>query len=417
MNAPTFIRISIAISLLTWSASFPQSSPLDSLNAGEWYEVPNSKLEAVKPNPLPPGSVSAVMDAWSGGAYDDKRDRLIVWGGGHGDYSGNEVYVFDVRQLKWTRVNDPSPDVGGIESSGYYPDGGPRSRHTYNYIQYVPGIDRFCTFGGAGFYPSGQTGTYKTLCFNFDTRQWEKMSEGFGANIGKLSGVDAAGHVWVHGAGGNPPFSEWDPVADRWTSHSVYGVGWLDYYLTASVGQKNFLALGGGKMLLWDLAHPTLQPLDLTSSGDNAIVAKNCPGLDYDPVSGKFIAWSGGSDVYALDLSKRAWSKITPAATNKIIPTAAQNNGTFGRFRYIKSRNLFIAVNRTNENVFFYKLSAGGALPIKILNGNHHNQTHPAVNLSGTQIRFYAPINTQTKAWDTRGKNILLDAKRSDPLK
>jgi hypothetical protein len=36
------------------------------------------------------------MAAWGGGAHDTKRDRLIVWGGGHGDYGGNELYAFDV---------------------------------------------------------------------------------------------------------------------------------------------------------------------------------------------------------------------------------------------------------------------------------------------------------------------------------
>jgi len=49
------------------------------------------------------------MTAWSGGAFDTTRDRLVVWGGGHADYPGNELYVFDLGTLRWQRLTDPSP--------------------------------------------------------------------------------------------------------------------------------------------------------------------------------------------------------------------------------------------------------------------------------------------------------------------
>jgi len=37
------------------------------------------------------------------------------------------------------------------------------------------------------------------------------------------------------------------------------------------------------------------------------------------------------------------------------MPTAAEDRGTFGRFRYVPSRDVFIVVNRTNENVYIYR--------------------------------------------------------------
>jgi hypothetical protein len=117
-----------------------------SIGPGEWFEAAGTRFDAVKPAPLPTGDFAAIMSAWSGGAFDGKRDRLMIWGGGHGDYAGNEVYAFDLGALKWERLNQPSADVGGNESSGVYPDGSPRSRHTYNYVQYVTALDRFCTF-------------------------------------------------------------------------------------------------------------------------------------------------------------------------------------------------------------------------------------------------------------------------------
>src|SRR5262249_54969665 len=34
---------------------------------------------------------------WSGGAWDDRNQRLIVWGGGHSDYAGNEVSALNLK--------------------------------------------------------------------------------------------------------------------------------------------------------------------------------------------------------------------------------------------------------------------------------------------------------------------------------
>ena len=132
----------VAVSCVLVAAN---ATPVDDLQPGHWYEAPNSQLLDVTPSPVPPGvtGVASIMDAWSGGAYDTQRDRLIVWGGGHTDYSGNELYVFDIETLTWTRLTDPTYDVGG--GAPYYNDGSPRSRHSYDYLQYLPTIDRFCS--------------------------------------------------------------------------------------------------------------------------------------------------------------------------------------------------------------------------------------------------------------------------------
>jgi hypothetical protein len=47
-----------------------------------------------------------------------------------------------------------------------------------------------------------------------------------------------------------------------------------------------------------------------------------------------------------------------PAPTNTITPTAPNQNGTYGRFRYVPSKNVFIVVNSVDENVYFYKFTS-----------------------------------------------------------
>ena len=94
-----------------------------------------------------------------------RRNRMVVFGGGHGDYAGNEIMVFDIETLRWIRINDPSPrfdSEGVIERSGYYPDANgypdlqqPRSRHSYWSQIYVPTIDRYCAIGSSYTFPRG----------------------------------------------------------------------------------------------------------------------------------------------------------------------------------------------------------------------------------------------------------------------
>jgi len=54
--------------------------PLDQLQPRHWYEVPNSTLRAVAPDPLPRGWANFGILAYSGGAFDTTRNRLLTWG-------------------------------------------------------------------------------------------------------------------------------------------------------------------------------------------------------------------------------------------------------------------------------------------------------------------------------------------------
>ncbi len=70
---------------------------LITLLPGEWYEFPNSALNASAVAYVTgSGSAGAIstnrkvagtLDAWSGGAYDSRRNRLLSHGGGHWWYA------------------------------------------------------------------------------------------------------------------------------------------------------------------------------------------------------------------------------------------------------------------------------------------------------------------------------------------
>src|SRR6185436_1420746 len=48
---------------------------------------------------------------------------------------------------------------------------------------------------------------------------------------------------------------------------------------------------------------------------------------------------------------------------------SAAANGTFGRFRYVPSRNVFIVVNAIDANVFLYRYTAGAGAPADCQSG------------------------------------------------
>jgi hypothetical protein len=358
---------------------------LDALEAGQWCEVPGSHLNTpgVRPDPVPPGALAVgVIAPWSGGAYDRKRDRLIVWGGGHMDYAGNEIYVFDLGTLRWSRVSDPARNVGGDERSGYYPsnDGTlavdtqqPRARHTYNYVQYVDSIDRFCSVGSSGPYPSGQTGSAHVDCFDFDTHRWQQLADTPSYGIGAKTAYDCrTGHVWVQGTVSQYGFSELDPAANRWSLRRpddedlryVYGQ-------TADIdpGARRMVAIGQGKVVVWNLADPTKVTRTYPAvRGDLEILGRPAPGLAYDFRAQKLVGWAGGTDVFTVeaDDANAVVTRRPAAASNRVAAAAlvADGNGTFGRFRYVPSRNLFIVVNGINSNVALYRHQAGGGAPV-----------------------------------------------------
>ncbi|MGD8937845.1 MAG: hypothetical protein PVJ72_00570 [Gammaproteobacteria bacterium] len=302
--------------------------------------------------------VKNVMAAWSGAAFDTKRATLLVWGGGHGDYWGNEVYAFNVNTLSWKRLNDPYWPAKKLKGThSWYPENSsPGSRHTYDGLEYIPGLDILWAVGGS-LWKSG-SGTQQTLTLNMDTLKWSEKSRAPIVNsIGVASGYDPVTKmIFVYD---NGKLVSYDPAQDNWQVLS------RDSGINGLVGEvdpvnRKFVAIGKGYAFVYDLNARILHRSALGAVGD-IVIEKRVPGLAYDPESGKIVAWNGGVYVYTLDLSVSPplWQKIPPAPGNTVTPTSATKWGTYGRWRYVPSKGVFIGVNRTNENVYFYKLGVG----------------------------------------------------------
>jgi len=345
--------------LILLGASLGNAHELDSLNPGEWREIPNSAMQQVAyPKDMAGwsgGGVANIIEAWSGGAYDSSRDRLLIHGGGHADYAGNEIYGFDLDDLTWSRLTERSSDIGGSSSSGVYPDGKPRAIHSYNTLVYVPSIDSLCRMGGAALYPSGNDSTDRIDCFNFSNNSWSKTGDVQDAGIENMSALDpSTGNVYMKSRHSNA-MQLISPSGDSSYVGETFG-GRYKHTAAYDPEYGYFVFAGDGDYSIWDK-----NISDLIVESKSGGPSQRSPGMVYDPVEKQIIAWTGGSKIHVFDSQSKSWASKTASGD---VPGSQSNWGTFGRFQYSKKYNVFVLVNAVDENVYVYRNSAGTGGPV-----------------------------------------------------
>lgn len=354
--------------ILVGVSSAAHADAIDDLKPGSWYEAPNSKLRSVCP-PDEPGYewsfyCKGVMSAWSGAALDGSRGRLLVWGGGHADYKGNEVYAFDLGTLAWSRLWGPTPHAqipaGGTHEQ--YDDGSPGSRHTYSGLAYVPApTDALLSFGGS-LWQSGNYGQ-GVWSFGFAAGKWTRKADGPGEQgYGDPTVYDPkTGHVFRRG---NARMHEYDPVADTHTPRAESNGGFWAANVSAALDPEARLMVivGEGRVDLYHLDTDKYEQ-GVTLSGATAkdLFGGSAPGIDFDTALKKFVLWGGGATVYTFDPSQLAFEQhaTTGATPGKI----TASGGVFGRFRHVPTRNVFVAVNDVDESVFVLRMAPGTGTP------------------------------------------------------
>jgi hypothetical protein len=356
----------ITIACLVASRATAQSP--EDMEPLTWLEIPDTPMRAVAPEPDEfPGTwgvvgPEGVISAWNSAALDTTRSRLVLTGGGHFDYYGNELYGFEVETLRWTRITDPTSNPTAGSDINW--DGTPQSRHTYNGLAYISHLDSFFVYAGSGstIGDSGFPPTENVWNFDFRASAWSYAHtpppEGPPHGEGSSAIYDpATGIVWYgEGRNSNPDDGwglwAWDPDDRTWTHHTRESVF---SQKTGCIDTRRGLLIfvGGGSVIAYDVRSGTPALMNWETTGDTAIIDETSPGVDYDPVLDRVVAWNGGP-VYSLDPETRVWTAIdAPGAPER------SSNNTYGRFRYVPSVNAFISVNHIDANVFFFKHGEG----------------------------------------------------------
>ena len=128
----------------------------------------------------------------------------------------------------------------------------------------------------------------------------------------------------------------------------------VDYHLSADIDSKRrkFVMIGDGVQVI-DLATNQMTTI-ATTNAPSFVTSRQSPGIAYDPVADRIVAWHGGSGVYALNMDTKAWTQV---ATNAGPTSAAPYQGTFGRWGYVPQYRVFVLVNGIDENAWVFKLT------------------------------------------------------------
>jgi hypothetical protein len=373
-----------------------------------WKELPDTQMKDVCPLPYSTYWCQNVIAAWSGGAYDEARERMVVYGGGHGDSWYNNMFAFDLVSMKWHRLSEmalgatgavPAPGWNDLrlESCGFYPKGPvtlpddvmrgayvahekcfvepvlsqldlqqPRSAHTYGEVFVDRLSGRYCYLGAGAYFPSAQTTTQVAVCFDPATTRWSRLADrprlvgGYGQTA-----LDSTGKVWSFTANGGY-IAEYDPVANTWRTFGY--VNWEAGGSTDIDRRRNHAHVLyprldaqstplGYTLRRFDLTSPASLNAqrtytDLPVTGDVPGNLGPRPGFAYADARDRFYAWGGGRTVYSLNPANQVWTRLEATGDD---PGVQQRWGTFGRFRYSPSRGVFVLVNDTRHNVFIYK--------------------------------------------------------------
>lgn len=348
---------------------------LADLRPGHWLEItsnadgtiPDTHLARVFPPRAghPAWGVSgpaAVIKAWGGAAYDTKRRRLILAGGGHGDYGGNEVYAFDLDRLEWSRLTEPS----ALDAEDDTTDGTPVARHTYDGMEYLPDLDRVLMFGGS-LYRDGAARDSAIWHFHPDSALWQRGAKAPLTGWPSAAVDPRTGHYFVHV---QYSLLEYRPAENRWIrrgpreDHVGEGAAAID-----PIGNRFYL-LASGKLWYYTLDRlVTLYRRRADSFGDTGVERLHGAGLDYDPIRRRLVAWDGGRAVWSLDPAALEWIRHPnpdgPAPVGTVVQYGKRHpisNGVFGRWRYVPGADVFIGVNGAQDNVWVYRMPGLGAV-------------------------------------------------------
>ncbi len=423
------MKRSLAVLLLVFApySVFAQASPgptpSDGFPSGPgWHRLANTQMRSVCLGDVPNGmyadpTMTATKEysfscnqiiPWSGGAADDVHQRLIVWGGGHSDYAGNEVSVLNLNGTpSWERFTSPTMPVPFVwdgkhweglkpyfvrlhDGGKYQPGASPSSRHTYNSLQYVPYQNKLYSFGGSlanGGYLSQETWT-----LDMGTKTWTMLGPPFSQspNYPTTAYNPSNGHIVMHDKSWT--LFDYDPHTNKWKvlANGIH----VEDGTTAAIDPVNnlFVVMGAGGTPN-GTGYPsvpkyrTLQVFSLPSGRAQAWNNNGCDliyrnsGLDWDSALGLMVGYPGGGNhVYLLNTGPK--DMVTPfgtVASHKCLDVAIStkaspvkgvdyppdpegtgrdaNIGTFGRFRYFPSLDIFVLVNDRNRDAWILRLT------------------------------------------------------------
>jgi hypothetical protein len=328
---------------------------------------------------------ASVVDAWNGGAM--ARDQgshgvLLLFGGGHSNYFGNEVYAFDLGRASWSRLTDPyvAPTASLLQlyERAEFPDGSPLPPHTYDYVEYHPATRSFVVLRGVQKLgvPSGPYSSGPPHMLGLETLRWRRgASHGLTVGSGGLSCYDGKRQLlWSEAPGSRSAgLRSFDPSGQN--ADGSYGKWSADYghhgVVVDSVGACDPLHdllvftrfRRGNEVMAIALSEPGRPAMALRQAGTPPPL-EPAHGWEWSETRRALIYWRRGGGVHELAAPPDDWRgtwqwRALTAGANSIAPDEMKrDNGVYGRFRIVRygDEEFCIVVNSVDGPVYAFHL-------------------------------------------------------------
>lgn len=356
--------------------------------SGGSVQLVGNLLSTLDPCPARTCPYSLVMGqagvmAYSGMAFCPDygtKGALVIAGGGHGDYAGNEVYRFDLATLQWARISEPSTALNGTQGDvdptfdkvhGEYADGSPGSSHTYDHLRCIPGKNELIRIGAAAVY-SGSICAGWAHAWDLTTGKARRASSNSYdmANSQGCTVYDSKRNkVWVTRAGASTVFASYDPTTETFTPvanfRANFGFDPVAFHYPAgdlmviqSFGGSTYTVPNDFMLSAVDLANPGAGAKPITLTGDLP------PAMQPFINTGWGVDWSddhGAAFCCPGDPDRSSIYKLTPTA-NKYAWTVAKialptplplgiRSGVYGRWKYCPTIKKFAYASKTTNQL------------------------------------------------------------------
>src|SRR5580700_7738342 len=328
------------------------------------------------------------MADWSGALFDAKRNRLIIHGGGHNGWYGNEIYAidFNANPIVPVLVKDASHGTA-VSNVGSCPetfnDGTPNARHTYNGLWYLPTQDTYFLYG-AGLSPCGNFSDGQWQ-FNPNTLSWSQQTPSNHPNSAQNGSIPQFAYDSVTDSiyeveANTGIFWQYIPATNTWNSLATLPAPCPTDNNTGVIdpGRRLYLCIGSGSFNKVSLNSPYTATNLAGASGCSALASVNGPGFTYDPVQKLEVGWAGGNTAYTYNPDTNSCTAITQYTGG---PTTIQANGTFGRFQYSAALGVLVVINDISSNAYTLRLTASTSGPnISGVTNNSTTTTGAVIN-------------------------------------
>jgi hypothetical protein len=335
-------------------------------SVGEWRQISNSALSQAPRAVAATGNTGpeSKVIAWNSFVIDTRDSSVYsVANGGHHDYAGNEINK--IRLLDsvpaWTEPRAATPMSQATESTAYYADGRPTSRHTFYGATLNQSRNRAMVLGGAQWGNGWMLSTMDG--YNLGTNDWDRASsfpnapsEFTGASASAVTEHKSTGDIYVFAS---YAVARWSSASNTWSRLLSNVPTYGQYAASAMDTKRNRILVVGGLINdrgLYDMSSNSMS--QVTFSGPNAgvMTGDTGNGMVYDPGLDAYLLRKAGAGntIYRIN-AQTFYVDTLPNTNGSSIPNAI--NGVWNRFLYVPQLKGVIYFPSYSGNAWFVRTS------------------------------------------------------------